>query len=223
MAIKGKKKQQTRGSQARRRPAAPPRPVVAARRLPWYRTDRGRLLAIVAVAVMLGGAWWAIAGARAEQAQRERRQSAIEDYTGRVRALLQTVRPAADGMAQAPTTADAKGVAALGRQARSWIESLRSARAQAAGHRVAVEAAPADRLYGEAIDVYRDAAETYRLVPAAPRPLQAKLLERASAQRDHAGVVWATATQVLDAERARLELGPSGLAAPATPALGGGG
>jgi hypothetical protein len=217
MAIKGKKKQQARGSQARRRPAASPRPVVAARRLPWYRTDRGRLLAAVAAAVVLGVAWWAIAGARAEQAQRARRQSAIEDYTGRVQALLQTVRPAAEGMAQA---ADDKGLA---RQARSWIESLRSGRAQAAGHRVAVEAAPADRLYGEAIDVYRDAAETYRLVPAAPEALQAKLLERASAQRDHAGVVWATATQVLDAERARLELGPSGLAAPATPALGGGG
>jgi hypothetical protein len=218
MAIKGKKKQQARGSQARRRPAASPRPALPARRLPWYRTDRGRLLAAVAAAVLLGVAWWAIADARAKQAQRERRQSAIEDYTGRVRALLQTVRPAAEGMARAPT-----GKPALGRQARSWIESFRSARAQAAGHRVAVEAAPADRLYGEAIGVYRDAAETYRLVPAAPKPLQAKLLERASAQRDHAGVVWATATQILDAERARLELGPSGLAAPAAPALGGGG
>jgi hypothetical protein len=220
MAIKGKKKQQSRGSQARRRPAAAPRPPVVVRRPPWYRTDRGRLVAGIVAIVVIGVAWWAIADVRTARAQLARQQSAVEDYTSRARAYLQAVRPAAEGMAQEPTTADAAGFDSLETQARAWIETLQSAREQT-GVQVEGDAlVNANGLFRESISIYTNAARTYALAIDASGSLRRRVLERAAAQRDDAGMVWLSATQVLDAERARLGLEASGIATPATPALG---
>ena len=104
MAIKGKKKHQ---GHVRRRPAAAPRAPAIVRRPPWYRTDRGRIAIGIAVVAVVGVAWWVIADARAEAVALQRRQAALEDYTNGARALLQTVRPAAEGMARAPTDPNA--------------------------------------------------------------------------------------------------------------------
>ncbi|MFN2389188.1 MAG: hypothetical protein ABR575_06220, partial [Actinomycetota bacterium] len=55
MAIKGKKKSQSRGSQGQRRPAAAPRPTYAPRRATrWYQTPAGRLAAITLGLLLLG-------------------------------------------------------------------------------------------------------------------------------------------------------------------------
>ncbi|MFN2491248.1 MAG: hypothetical protein ABR529_16275 [Actinomycetota bacterium] len=221
MAIKGKKKSQTRGSQARRRPASAPRPIVAARRTPWYRTERGRVVLIGLAVAIVALVWWAVAGARSRAADLERRRDVIESYSDRVRALLQGVRPAAQGMSQTPTKLEGQGPGPLGKSAQTWIEDLRVAETQAVGIFPAPAVSDAHELFARSVSLLLGAAETYALVPDAPKDLRTRLLERAAQQRDGAVGVWVTATRVLDAERAVVELLPSGLGAPATgPAAG---
>ncbi|MDQ3957514.1 MAG: hypothetical protein M3273_04245, partial [Actinomycetota bacterium] len=61
MAIKGKKKSQSRGSQGLRRPAAAPRPVYTGRRhTPWYKTTEGRLIGGILAAALIGIAIWLV-------------------------------------------------------------------------------------------------------------------------------------------------------------------
>ena len=67
MAIKGKKKSQSRGSQGQRRPAAAPRPVYTGRRhTPWYKTTEGRLIGGMLIAVVVGVKIWLVADAQNE-------------------------------------------------------------------------------------------------------------------------------------------------------------
>src|SRR5918999_4928212 len=129
MAIKGKKKSQSRGSQARRRPAAAPRAIAAGRRKPpWYRTPQGRAgiiaLLIVVAAVITGF----VLNARSDSAKLADRQDAMEEYTGSVRAVLQTLTPAAFDMLSTPANAgDFAGLSRLPRRAKEWSETINSA------------------------------------------------------------------------------------------------
>jgi hypothetical protein len=217
MAIKGKKKSQSRGSHARRRPASAPRPLVGPRREPWYRTQRGRAIAAVVLVIVVGVAWWAIARAQERAADLELNQAVLEEYTGELRALLQTVRPAAQGMNAAVGPG---GVDAIGDEVPAWTATLRRARTEARATFAAPVVAEVHALVSQSIDLYRAAASTYELVPDAPKQLQDRLIARASAQRDSAASIWVAAVAVLDRERAREELDPSGLAAPSTPPPG---
>ncbi|CAN5528983.1 hypothetical protein BH24ACT26_BH24ACT26_09290 [soil metagenome] len=216
MAIKGKKKSQSRGSQARRRPAAAPRPVAVSRRTPWYRTDRGRAIAAAIAALVIAVVWWAVARDRASAEDLERRQGTIESYTDRARALLQAVRPAAQEMSRAPTGANAKGVTELAGSVPSWKETLTDAGTEASELFAAPAVANVNGLLSQSVGLYLAAAKTYGLVERADERLQADLLARAAEQRDAASGVWLTATGVLDAERSRVELGRSGLGLPST-------
>src|SRR5918998_2738884 len=129
MAIKGKKKSQQRGSQARRRPAAAPRAIAAGRRRPpWYRTPQGRAgiiaFAIVVAAVITGF----VLNARSDSAKLADQQDALEEYTGSVRAVLQTLTPAASDMLNTPADAgDFVGLSRLPRRAQRWSETINSA------------------------------------------------------------------------------------------------
>jgi hypothetical protein len=214
MAIKGKKKQQSRGSQARRRPAAAPRVPVVVKRPPWYRTDRGRAIAAMVAIVVIAIAWWAAADARAEAARLERRQSRIEDFSGSVRSLLQRARPAVEGMGS--ITTQTEDLVGLKVRARGWVETLELAQLQTQGSVESDAALTANRIYGQALTILSNAARTYELVPDAEGPLQERVLERAAAQRDTGTIMWLTGTDVLDSARERLGLGPSGLSPLAT-------
>lgn len=227
MAIKGKRKSQARGSQARRRPAGAPRASFAGRhRVPWYRTERGRVWAAAAAALIVGLVWWAIARAQGQAADLERAQEALESFSGEVRAVAQTLRPAAVGMAQAPTEADGDALATLPEEARSWMRSLRAGRDALGRVRPTPAEAGAYGLFSQSITLYTSAARTFALAGEAPEGLAPRVLERAAEQRDTAGAAWVLATQELDRERARVQLGAAGIAfpgAPGTPPLPGGG
>lgn len=209
MAIKGKKKQQSRGSQARRRPAAAPRIPVVVKRPPWYRTERGRAVAAMVAIVTVAIAWWAVADARAEAARLERRQSRIEDFTGSVRSLLQRARPTVEGMGR--ITTQTEDLVGLKVRAGGWVEALELATLQTQGSVESDAAVTANRIYGQALTILSNAARTYELVPDAEGRLQESLLERAAAQRDTGTIMWLTGTDVLDSARERLGLGPSGI------------
>lgn len=218
MAIKGKRKSQSRGSQARRRPASAPRPSVAARhRVPWYRTQQGQALAVGLTALLVGLVWWAVARAQDEAAALERAQDALETFSGEVRAVTQTVRPAALGMSQAPTEAGGDALETLPDEARSWIGTLRAAGDEIGGVRPAPAAAGAYGMFSHSITLYMSAARTFALAADAPEAVAAGVLERAADQRDAAGSAWVLATQELDRARARVELEGAGIAFPGAP------
>jgi hypothetical protein len=222
MAIKGKKKSQVRGSQARRRPASAPRPASSRRRTAWYSTDRGRLIVAAVAVVVIGVVWWAIAHSRAAAADLERRQDAVETYTGEARALLQSVRPAAAAMAQVPAAPDrGPPLQSISQAAGSWTGLLDKARSEAGAIVPTPFVISAHELFSQSVDLYLSAAKTYRLGGRAGRSVANGLLARAAQQRDQAGAIWLLATRVLDDARSEAELSASGLGLPSAVPAGG--
>ena len=216
MAIKGKRKSQARGSQARRRPAAAPRPVAVARRTPWYRTTAGKVLAGIVLAVIVGVVWWSIARAQDRADALELRQGALETYTRNIQGLLQRVRPPAQAMSNVSGAPD-KAVRGLREHAAGWAKSLEKAKTEAARTFAGPSTITAHGLFRSAIDGYLSAAKTYGLAARAKGPLQVNALARAAEQRDAAANVWLGAIQVLDQARESADLGASNLGVPSEP------
>ena len=217
MAIKGKKKSQTRGSHARRRPASAPRSMAAAPRRRWYETDRGRTVAAVVVALVVVAAWVAVTRAQSRAEDLERVQAAVDSYTDEVRGVLQTVRAPAQDMAEIPSEADPRTLERVADEVPSWLEALTRARAAAGRLAPTPATANANRLFVQSIDLYLAAAETYALVGEVDREFAGDVLTRAAEQRDAAANVWSSATTAVDTERARIDLGASGLGVPSAP------
>lgn len=220
MALKGKRKSGTRGSQGRRRPATAPRPAPApGRRLPWYHTNGGRLGIGIAIALVVGVAWWAIATAQSNADRLEDRQATLEDYTGTIRAVSQSItQPAGDMTAVAPEPDDA-AAEGLAESSGRWATALTEAQGPL------VESFPpspalqrANALFQQSLQLYDSAARTYGLVPRAEGRLRTELLARAAAQRDQATALWSTAVALLDAARAAAEMDASGIPAPGSEA-----
>ena len=220
MAIKGKKKSQSRGSQARRRPAAAPRAVAAGRRGPvWYRTPQGRAIIIVALLIVAGVITGIVLNAKSNSQKLADRQDAVERYTGSVRALLQAAAPTAGEMQSAPLKADdPAALDTLKEQAPKWIESLNDAVDRAQSLRPTPGTALANSLFQQSITFYASAAHFYELVPDEPEATRQELLHHAQIVRDQANNVWTNAGSLLDEIRHDLELSSSGLTSPATAA-----
>src|SRR3954447_19811810 len=102
MAIKGKKKAQRRGSQARRHPAAAPRTTPTSRRIAWYQTPAGLIMAgllgAAVVAIIITGIVTAF-GDTGKPAATPREQNQIDTYTGKIRGVTQSVSVPASEMA----------------------------------------------------------------------------------------------------------------------------
>lgn len=216
MAIKGKKKSQSRGSQARRRPAAAPRAIAAGRRRPpWYKTPQGRAALIVAFLVVAGVVTGLILHAKSNSAKLADRQDAMERYTGSVRGVLQTITPAVSEMTIAPTDpTDKEGIAALSDDVDTWAQILKSGFNEAATLRPPPAARSADALFEQAVKLYQESAKTYALVPDAPAKLALDLLGSARSQRSSASELWANAMFILDDARHELEMSGSALTSP---------
>lgn len=214
MAIKGKKKSQARGSHARRRPAAAPRPTVPARQaVPWYRTPRGQLIALVVGVLVLSLAVWAIAAWRSNAADLDSEREQLSGFTSEMRAALQLVKQPASEMSEAPTRS--KGdVGSLDKDSSAWLAALTSAQQQLQVPRSgAVDDIGA--VYAQAVNGYAGAARSYQLATEVDPALADQALARAGEQRDQAAALWTVATELLDAERAEVGLGPSRITAPA--------
>ncbi|MDQ4095728.1 MAG: hypothetical protein M3174_05975 [Actinomycetota bacterium] len=228
MAIKGKKKSQKRGSQARRRPAAPPRPAVAPRRTAWYRSQTGiAILGILALAIITVVVL-RVQSAREASEELERRQDALDTYTDQVRTVLQSLRPAAAGMATAPPALEEPELAEeLEKNAADWTKRIEEAQTQLGGAAPSgrvIELEPSvqniNNLYAQSISMYLTAARTYQLAATLDGTAQADALASATAQRGQASAVWTEATALLDKRRSSAEIDPSGLTAPDAPAAG---
>jgi hypothetical protein len=216
MALKGKGKSSNRGSQGRRRPATAPRPVAApGRRLPWYHTNAGRLALGLGIAVAVGLIWWVISSNQASNDRLEARQETLNDYTGQIRTLTQTITQSATEMSAVAPEPDDAAIEGLKDSATAWSKTFTDAQA------TLIETFPpsaslgrVNQLFGQALQLYDSAAQTYRLVPDADGDLRVQLLARAAAQRDQASALWTQAVTFVDAQRASAEMDPSSLTAP---------
>jgi hypothetical protein len=218
MALKGKKKSQSRGSQGRRRPAAAPRPALAPRApRRWYRTTTGRAVAAIVAVALVGGIVAAIIGARSGAGDLERRQDSLRTFTGEVRVVLQELRVAAGAMSEAPVAAKEGELDELRDSARVWARTIQSAQGRLVSIAPARGTEVAQRLFAQSTQLYGSAATTYGLVDRAGAAVSDDLLQRAAEQRDQASGIWQTATELLDAERRAVDLGPSALSPPSVP------
>src|SRR5918912_1080728 len=125
MAIKGKKKSQARGSQARRRPATAPRPYGGGRpTTPWYATTGGKTVLAIAGAAVVVAVMWGVANAQSHERDLQRRQRSLNAYTDQVRAVLAMISPVTSAMDRAPTQASSKVGATLKKQSSDWVKGL---------------------------------------------------------------------------------------------------
>lgn len=240
MAIKGKKKSQSRGSQGVRRPAQAPRPVVAPRRgrTPFYRTRDGILLLSIFGLVAVGVIIWLIMSARNDAAELQKRADALDDYTNQVRSFVQTISGPATEMTELEPIVSEEMTKTLEEDSDRWVKSLQEGRVQL-GAVVPPEGAESlHQLFEQSLQAYISAAQTFAIVPQTDQTnLQNLILVRGADQRDVASNLSASAIGILDDERGEVELGVSGVQPPAraqpppvnpeellpTPPAGGGG
>ena len=223
MAIKGKKKSQNRGSQARRRPAAPPRaPVQQRRTIPWYRTSTAIAIMGVIAIIAIGIVVFTVQGNREDQEALEKKQNALTQYTDRVRNVLQSLRLPVEDMVAAPAAfEEPKQAEDLAEDAEGWAKDLEKLQGELVG--ITPEAAfqTAHTLYLHSITTYITASRAYSLAATSEdENTQTEALALASAERDHASTLWTEATTLLDEQRSNAELELSGLNAPGAPAAG---
>lgn len=216
MPIKGKKKPRSRGSQARRRPAAAPSPAVGAvrRRTAWYQTPLGRMIAAIAGVIVLGLAiaWFVDYRSKAEDAAARRTE--LDSYTAQVRSLLTALGPVANEMARAPTTTEGADLKQLRNDADGWAQSLGDAQAQASSLTPPPGLEGASDVYRQSVAEYLSSANTFAMVAQADGDLAELILLRAIEQRDRGTALFQAANQTLDSERDDAGMDPAGLTAP---------
>lgn len=199
MAIKGKKKSQARGSQGQRRPAAAPRPVYTGRKhTPWYKTNEGRLIGGLLIAVILGVTIWLVADAQNKSKERTATRESLEEYVKTVRSFTNTVGPVAEQMGLvAPTDPD---VADLKKDAQKWTSDLSTAQAQLASVPPPDAGEVAGRLFEQSMASFFSAARTYESAADAEGDLQAELLAQAMEEHDQAHALFDLGVVALDGE-----------------------
>ncbi|HEY7875307.1 MAG TPA: hypothetical protein VIG64_09310 [Actinomycetota bacterium] len=217
MAIKGKKKSQSRGSQARRRPAAAPRAIGPGRRKPpWYKTPQGRAGLVALVLVVLAVVAGFVLNARSDAAKLEDRQDALETYTGSVRAVLQNLTPPASDMLDVPINAgEFAELARLPRRAGEWEDQINAAIDQLVSLQPPPGAIYAHSLFEQSGQLYLTTARQWQIMADQPNKTRGELLAETTTLRDQANTLWVNATAILDQVRADLDMDPSGLRSPA--------
>ncbi|MDQ3877538.1 MAG: hypothetical protein M3290_04205, partial [Actinomycetota bacterium] len=208
MAIKGKRKSQQRGSQARRRPAQAPRPAVGTRRRPpWYRTTAGQVIAslvflVVAIAVIA-----VVAHVRSSSKERSQSQSQLETYTGKIRSVLATITPDVTAMTGAPSSSDdAAGIKALDKSTDEWAKTFEGSISEIGQAAPAAGAADAQQVFSDAVQLYSTVVQTLKVVPSVGADEQTTLLGLAQAQLAQATQLWTTGVQLLDQARSDVGL-----------------
>ena len=215
MALKGKKKSRARGSQARRRPAAAPRPTYGGRDKPrWYQTTQGLVIAFVVAAAVTIVTWWWVADSRSDARLLEQQRETVQTYTTNIRTLVQTITPVASEISGAASLGDAELVKA----AAAWKKQLGEAQT------TVTQLAPPeglDALNGlvtQSLLLYVQSAEQYELLPELEGNAQQQVSAKALASFQAADNVFANVVQLIDKERQELELAASGITTPASAA-----
>jgi hypothetical protein len=215
MAIKGKKKPQSRGSAARRRPAAPPRlAYVKQVHVPWYRTAGGRVAAAVGVVLVIAAAAFAITSYSTNNNKEQARSDRVDTFTSSVRTLLDEVVEPASAMAALPPEPDGPALKGLSDEAAKWDKALTAAARSARNLDPPGGLEGASSLFFESIRLYSIAARTYEVAGSADGPTQQGILERAREQTQAATSIWTGAVFLLDQERNDAGLNASQILSP---------
>jgi hypothetical protein len=213
VAIKGKKKSQSRGSQGQRRPAAAPRPVYTGRKpTPWYKTTEGRLIGGMIVAVIVGVSIWAIADAQNKSKERTERREALEGYVASVRAFATSLGPVAEEMSLVAT--GEPDFEALEKDAPAWSEDLAAAQAQIATLQPPDGADVVNDLFLQSLASYSSAARTFESVADADGDLRNELLAQGNEEVDQAAMLFGLAVDALDEELIEVDGDLSNLTIP---------
>jgi hypothetical protein len=218
MAIKGKKKSQKRGSQAKRRPASAPRQAPVARRVPWYRSQAFRVLALLTLLIV--GSIIIVLVKNAQDAKDElaAKQDKLDAYTTQVKALVLDVQGPATEMATIqPAGITPEQVDKLTKSSDNWTKVLGTAQGKLVEFPQAAGTTEATALFGQSLQLYVTAAKTYQLALELSGDQQVQAIQTAGEIKAQAGTLWTQATTSLDAALAKQELEPSGIPPPDAP------
>lgn len=214
MAVKGKKKARTRGSQARRRPASAPRPSYGGREKPrWYQTTAGLVGAFLAVVTLGIFVWWFVADNRSEAEALQANQDQLETYTASLDGALQSISPVATDLATASTLDDAE----LAKQVKDWKTKLGAAQTAVAQATPPRSLEPLTGLTSQAVLLYVQSVEQYELLPDLEGKARDAVAAKAAGSFSAASNIFASAIELLDRERQKNDLGSSRLTAPGSP------
>jgi hypothetical protein len=215
MAIKGKKKSQSRGA-ARRRPAGAPRPTAVRREhSPWYRTSGGRVAAAVIVALVLSSIGGIIAALNSSSNRAEARQEGLDQYTSLVRGFAQEIADPATQMSVITPEMGGDALKELAKQSDQWSETLVGARADIAQTKPPASMRDVNGLLSESVLLYTSAAETIKLATDTTGEMRNSLLLNGLNQHERAGSIFLTVVALIDREREREGLEASGIGHPA--------
>jgi hypothetical protein len=225
MAVKGKKKSQSRGSQGRRRPTPAPRVAYASRqRPPWYKTTTGRAIAalVLLIAVI---AIFAIVQSGGDSGNLTQRQNALNQYTSSMRGLLQSITPAATEENAVPNKLSAKEGKAVKTHSVTWLSELSAAQRSAGSVSAPTPTTQsATVLFAESVQLYEQAATIFGLAPDTSQAVEGRLLTSAGNLRNQATSLWQQGVNLLDQSRTQAKMAPSqlrlptaGAVAPSTP------
>jgi hypothetical protein len=215
MAIKGKKKQQRRGSQARRRPAVAPRgPAARATHVPWHGTPGGRVAAAIIVVILIAAIGGTIAAVSSNNRAEQDRAAVLDAYTGQVRTLLQEVSGPATQMAAFPAEPSAQELKALPDLVVRWRNGLRSAQNGADLLQPPDRLRQVNVLFVESIVEYLSTVETYEVASTVEGNARQRILDTAVDDRNRATALWTTAVALLDQERDESGLSASNIGSP---------
>jgi hypothetical protein len=173
------------------------------------------VLGILIVGIV-GFALWSNAQDNAEKL--EKRQEALDTYTGKVRALLQTATPPASAMQGVLPTVKDNALEKLGKDAGGWIKGLEKSATDAISLQPPPVVQTSGQLFGESIQLYLVAARTFRTAADMDDAGQRRqMLQRGGEMRDRASSIWTAAVSLLDKARTDAELDPAAMRVPTTP------
>lgn len=216
MALKGKKKSRARGSQARRRPGAAPRPSYGTKEKPrWYQTTAGIVIAFIAVVSIAILVLWFFADQRSETRALETQKEELDGFTGQLRGVLANLTPVANELSTAGELSDKE----LGESASRWREQLTESQASAATLAPPEEIDVVTGLLTQSVALYQQAVQQYALVPSLEDRAREQVAASATASLASANTIFASVIELLDEQRQEVDMNVSGLQPPGMPAM----
>src|ERR687896_134672 len=197
MAIKGKKKSQRRGAQARRRPAPAPRPVAGGRSSePWYKSATGRMAVVIVLVLVVSLAAGVLVNTSSDEGL-ESRRNRLEALTDQVRDLRTQISGVATEMSQTPLSPRQEGFDEVGANARRWSRQLGQAVGVASSLQAPEALATSVELMSQAVRTWATAAQTFEVAATIDSDQQPRLLVIAASQREQALEMWNRAVENL--------------------------
>lgn len=213
MALKGKKKSRARGSQARRRPAAAPRPRHGGREKPrWYQTTAGLVIAFLVATTVTIFIWWFVADSRSETRERETQEASLETFTDDLRTVISNLTPLTTELATATGLKDGE----LADKTDGWNEQLSSVQTSLAELSAPSDLAALGGIVSQSTLLYGQAIDGYGSLPDLEGKARETMSASATASFNAANNLFGVLIQLLDDARNRAGMSPSRLTAPAS-------